>query len=73
MSQMDKSIERKGNYYKISGRTLASSFLSVIAIISTVLETPGAGIFNSYSLHINIWACEDLWSILHPSLYWSFT
>lgn len=48
---MDKSVERKLNYYKIFGRTLSSSFLSVTAIISTFLETPGVGIFSNYSLH----------------------
>lgn len=73
MSQLDKSIESKLNYFKIFGRTLASSFHSVIAIISLFLKTSGVGIFSNSSLHINISAYEDLCSSLHPRLYWSFT
>lgn len=73
MSQLDKSIESKLKYFKIFGRTLASSFLSVIAIISLFLKTSGVGIFSNSSLHINISAYEDLCSSLHPRLYWSFT
>lgn len=73
MSQMDKSIESKLNYYKIFGGTLASSFLAVITTISLFLETPGVGIFSNYSLHISVWAYEDLCNCFHPRVYWSFT
>lgn len=68
ISQLNKSIEIKFNYFKILGRTLAASFLSVAAFISLFLETPGVGIFRDSSLHIYVWAYAGHHSSLHPRL-----